>query len=151
MAAVLPLLALPCRHLLLILDCCFAGAFKWASQTRDIGALIPKVIYRERFDRFILDPSLAGHHLGRLRPEGDGRPGGTGDRRARTGRNDAGVAHSPFALAPFGALGGGADFRTGRGGDGVITATELYPYVRDRVEPEPTTARASARPRASGH
>src|SRR5204862_7642678 len=42
------LLALPCRHLLLILDCCFSGAFKWASQTRAIGTLIPKRIYSQR-------------------------------------------------------------------------------------------------------
>ena len=63
--------ALPCRHLLLILDCCFSGAFQWASRTRAIGSLMPKRIYKERFDRFVVDPRLAGHHLGRLRPEGD--------------------------------------------------------------------------------
>ena len=44
---------LPCRHLLLVLDCCFAGAFRWAS-TRDLGAL-PEVIHKERFDRYIRD------------------------------------------------------------------------------------------------
>ena len=31
---------------------------------------------------------------------------------------------------------GEADFRTAHEGDGVITATEVYAYVRDRVEPE---------------
>ena len=44
---------LPCRHLLLVLDCCFAGAFRWAS-TRELGAL-PEVIHKERFDRYIRD------------------------------------------------------------------------------------------------
>ena len=47
--------ALPCRHLLLILDCCFSGAFQWASRTRAIGSLMPKRIYKERFDRFVFD------------------------------------------------------------------------------------------------
>ena len=46
---------LPCRHLLLVLDCCFAGAFRWSS-TRDLGTL-PEVIHRERFDRYIRDPA----------------------------------------------------------------------------------------------
>ena len=49
--------ALPCRHLLLILDCCFSGAFKWSSQHRAIGTLMPKRIYEERFDRFAADPA----------------------------------------------------------------------------------------------
>ena len=37
---------LPCRHFLGILDCCFAGAFRWSS-TRDIG-FVPEVIHQER-------------------------------------------------------------------------------------------------------
>jgi hypothetical protein len=46
---------LPCRHLLLILDCCFSGAFRWSTLHRAIGTLMPKKIYKERFDRFIQD------------------------------------------------------------------------------------------------
>ena len=38
-------------------DCCFAGAFKWTSGTRSIGSLMPKQIFKERFDRFIHDPA----------------------------------------------------------------------------------------------
>ncbi|MFZ2518046.1 MAG: caspase family protein, partial [Anaerolineae bacterium] len=49
------LTALPCRHMLAILDCCFAGAFRW-SATRHMGAL-PDVIYRERYDRYLLSPA----------------------------------------------------------------------------------------------
>lgn len=49
--------ALPCRHLLLILDCCFSGAFKWSSNFRAIGTLMPKKIYKERFDRFVQEPA----------------------------------------------------------------------------------------------
>jgi hypothetical protein len=40
---------LPCRHLLLVLDCCFAGTFRWSS-TRELGA-VPEVLHKERFDR----------------------------------------------------------------------------------------------------
>ena len=49
------LTALPCRHMLAILDCCFAGAFRWAS-TRNLGAL-PEVLHKERYDRYLLSPA----------------------------------------------------------------------------------------------
>ena len=79
--------ALPCRHLLLVLDCCFSGAFKWASQTRAIGTLMPKRIYKAAVRSVRPRPGLAGHHLGRLRPEGDGRAAGPRHRRPRAGRD----------------------------------------------------------------
>ncbi|MGI8500580.1 MAG: caspase family protein, partial [Hassallia sp.] len=41
---------LPCRHLLIILDCCFAGAFRWAGNRE---AVQQNQLYRERYDRFI--------------------------------------------------------------------------------------------------
>ncbi len=46
---------LPCRHFLGILDCCFAGAFRWSSN-RDL-LTTPEVIHKERYDRFITDPA----------------------------------------------------------------------------------------------
>src|SRR5262249_4750636 len=115
---------LPCRHLLLILDCCFAGAFRWSS-TRDLAAL-PEVIHRERFDRYIPDPAWqvitsAAYDQKAL----DVLSGETiGARGYESGR----VAHSPFAAALLRAFQGEADLipppRNGRtGGDGVITAT----------------------------
>ncbi len=127
---------LPCRHLLLVLDCCFAGAYRWSS-TRDLGAL-PEVIHRERFDRYIKDPAWqvitsAAHDqkaLDVVAGEILGSRGGS--------RGDAG--HSPFAAAFLRALEKGeADLipRGGLGapaGDGVITATELYLYLRESVE-----------------
>ena len=141
--------ALPCRHLLLILDCCFSGAFQWASHPR-LGTLMPKRIYQERFDRFVLDPAwqvitsaaydqkamdvLHGRADRRSRARGDGSRRGAFAVRARAVRRAA----------------GDADFRTGREGDGVITATEIYAFVRDRVEPETLEAgQASVRRRAS--
>ena len=46
---------LACRHCLVILDCCFAGAFRWSS-TRKFS-VVTEVIHKERFDRFIQDPA----------------------------------------------------------------------------------------------
>lgn len=128
--------ALPCRHLLLVLDCCFSGAFRWTSGTRAIRALMPKRIYRERFDRFVLDPAwqviTSAAYDQKALDVVQGRA--TGDRGLVA--TPTGQAHSPFALALFDALAGEADARTGQEGDGLITATEVYAYVRDRVEPE---------------
>ena len=122
---------LKCRHCLVILDCCFGGAFRWSS-TRDIAADVPQKIHKERFDRFMRDPAWqvitsAAYDqkaLDILALEDD---------RGQTGE------HSPFAAAVMQALQGAADAfppaENGKpAGDGVITATELYQYVRDRVE-----------------
>ncbi|NET67386.1 MAG: hypothetical protein F6K63_24590 [Moorea sp. SIO1G6] len=121
---------LPCRHFLGILDCCFAGAFKWSS-TRDL-LTSPEVIHQERYDRFISDPawqiitSSASDQkaLDNLNLDSE---------RSQVGN------HSPFASALLEALEGAADIyppaTNGKpAGDGVITATKLYLYLRDRVE-----------------
>ncbi|MGH7601141.1 MAG: caspase family protein, partial [bacterium] len=131
--------ALPCRHLLLILDCCFSGAFKWSSQHRAIGTLMPKKIFKERFDRFIRDlawqviTSAASDQKALDVLRGEGLRGKvTGDRGVKKSPEGA---HSPFALALFEGLKGEADIKVGQEGDGVITATELYAYIRDQIEP----------------
>ncbi|MBD2049589.1 caspase family protein [Leptolyngbya sp. FACHB-60] len=112
---------LPCRHFLLILDCCFAGAFRWAS-TRDL--VVPERMYRERFLRFQSEPAWqvltsASYDQKALDILRDNRGTTQGDRD-----------HSPFAMALFEALAGKADLIS----DQVITATELYLYLRDSVE-----------------
>jgi uncharacterized caspase-like protein len=118
--------ALPCRHFLAILDCCFAGAFRWVS-TRDVLRVL-KVIHRERYDRFIREPAWqvitsAGSDQKALDVLS------LQDERGHRGR------FSPFAQALFRALKGEADLYppSQRGtpqGDGVITATELYRTFR---------------------
>ncbi len=121
---------LPCRHGLLILDCCFSGAFKWSSGFRDVLFDLPKVIYEERFWRYCKDQAwqvitsaahdqkavdiITNQSLG-LREEGSGK-------------------HSPFAASLFEALDGAGDVIPAGHGDGVMTATEIYTYLRDTVE-----------------
>ena len=128
--------ALPCRHLLLVLDCCFSGAFKWSTQYRAIGTLMPKKIYKERFDRFIHDPAwqviTSAAYDQKALDVVHGKA--TGERGIATTADL--TAHSPFAQALFDGLSGAADAKGDVEGDGVITATELYSYVRDQVEPE---------------
>ncbi|MEL6470129.1 MAG: caspase family protein [Cyanobacteria bacterium J06623_4] len=125
------LTALPCRHFLAIFDCCFAGAFRWSS-TRDID-FAPEVIHQERFDRFRQDPAWQVITSASY------------DQKAmdvlslRDDRGELQGKHSPFATALLNALRGEADAfppaNNGQpAGDGVITATELYLYLRDSVE-----------------
>ncbi|WP_392529982.1 caspase family protein [Nostoc sp. C117] len=122
---------LPCRHFLGILDCCFAGAFRWSSN-RDL-LTAPEVIHKERYDRFISDPAWqvitsAASDQKAL------------DAFALNSERGSYGSHSPFAAALIEALVGKADIyppaTNGKpSGDGVITATELYLYIRDTVEP----------------
>lgn len=121
---------LPCRHMLAILDCCFAGAFRWAS-TRHIGAL-PEVLHRERYDRYLASPAWQVLTSAAYDQTALDVLAGDAKRGARAG--DDGL-HSPFALALINALArGDADLVPKGGGDGVITATELYLYLREQVE-----------------
>ncbi len=121
---------LECRHFLLILDCCFSGAFKWATQSRDLTFDIPFKIYQERYDRYILDPAWQAITSSAY------------DQKALDvlidtplgKRADQGARHSPFAESIFEALEGKGDVIPPNGGDGIITATELYLYLRDSVE-----------------
>ncbi len=122
---------LPCPHFLGILDCCFAGTFRWSS-TRKLVPVNLGVIHKERFDRFIQDPAWqvitsAAHDQAAL------------DAFNLQGHRGQSGEHSPFAMALIEALEGKADAYPPAeldkpAGDGVITATELYLYLRDRVE-----------------
>ena len=115
--------SLDCRHLLIILDCCFAGTFRWASTRKLIP--IPQKIHKEHYDRFIRYRAWqvitsASHNqeaLDFLNQDNRG-VGASGN-------------NSPFAEGLFEALEAQkADLTK----DGVITAPELYLYLRDYVE-----------------
>jgi WD40 repeat protein len=121
---------LPCRHFLGIFDCCFAGAFRWSSM-RDL-LTAPEVIHKERYDRFITDPAW------QIITSSASDQKALDNFNLDTQRGQVGN-HSPFAAALLEALEGAADAyppaENGKpAGDGVITATELYLHLRDRVE-----------------
>lgn len=119
------LMLLPCRHMLIILDSCFAGAFRWSSN-RDL-IVQPSVVHQEAYQRFIQDPAWqlitsAAHDQVAADQLVNTQWGNRGEQDS----------HSPFALALFEALSGAADI-VPEGGDGVITATELYVYLESTL------------------
>ena len=121
---------LPCRHFLGILDCCFAGAFRWSS-TRDL-LTEPEVIHKERYDRFITDAAW------QIITSSASDQKALDNFKLDTERGQVGN-HSPFAAALLKSLEGEADTyppakNKKPAGDGVITATELYLHLRDTVE-----------------
>ena len=91
---------LPCRHFLGILDCCFAGAFRWSS-TRDL-ITSPEVIYQEHYDRFIRDAAW------QIITSSASDQKALDNFQLDTERGQVGN-HSPFATALLEALEGAAD------------------------------------------
>lgn len=121
------LLALPCRHMLVILDSCFSGAFRW-SGVRDVEEE-PDVVHREKYERYVRDPAWqvitsAAQDQKALDQLSAGALG------SRPGEG----AHSPFALALFDALRGAGDIVPAGTGDGLVTATELYLYLEETLQ-----------------
>jgi hypothetical protein len=120
---------LPCRHLLVILDCCFAGAFRWASYRNLV--LAPENLHKERYEWFIHDPAwqaiASAAHDQKALDVASEQP---------LGKRDDTEFHSPFAKALIRGLKGAADQASAGGvGDGVITATELYLYLEVALFP----------------
>lgn len=111
---------LNCHHLLVMLDCCFAGNFRWSSHRNVIPEF--ETIHREHYDRFIRYPAWqaitsAAHNQEALDYT---------DHRGIAPDNQ----HSPFAKALINGL---KDMKADLTGDGVITAPELYLYLRDSL------------------
>ncbi|WP_414586376.1 eIF2A-related protein [Scytonema sp. PCC 10023] len=113
------LLKLPCRHLLVILDCCFAGAFRWAGN-RDV--VRSQKMYRERYERFI-----SGCAQQVITSAADDEK--AADSLFRFGQRSEYEGHSPFAELLLKGLSGEADYSR----DGAITATELYVYIHGEL------------------
>ncbi|MEG4859505.1 caspase family protein [Microcoleus sp. K1-B1] len=117
------LLKLPCRHLLVILDCCFSGAFYWSSINRDV---VPKVkLYKQVYDHYIK------YRAWQVITS-------TSDKQTAIDSPPRGKVivgskvHSPFAKHLFDALNKGADLDN----DGIITANDLFNFVRKAVAVE---------------
>lgn len=129
--------ALPCRHLLVVLDCCFAGSFRWAA-TR---SFVPVAALTDsQYERFLTATAWqaltsAAHHekaFDVLPGQSDLRDGHSAV--APSSDRPAVVSHSPFAAALLAGLAGAAD--SARGGfetDGIITATELSQYIHEEL------------------
>ena len=146
-----------CRHGLLILDCCFAGAFKWSSNKRHVTRRRPpKVIYETLFRRFTRDESWQA-----ITSSSSDQTAADLINHLSLGHRDNGIwkdspfvqqfdwegleeaegqpinisQHSPFALALYIALQGEGDrIMKGGRGDGIITGREIHDYLRHWVE-----------------
>jgi hypothetical protein len=125
---------LQCHHLLVILDCCFAGTFRWASSRKLIAEL--ESIRREHYDRFIRFPAWQVITSSAHDQEALDFVKLSEDRRGQVD----GKSHSPFALALLEALQDSEPDSDGRRyqnadytKDGVIVAHELIVYLSDRV------------------
>jgi len=124
---------LECHHLLVILDCCFAGTFCWAGSRKAVPIL--ETIRREHYYHFIRHPAWqvitsSAHDqealdVARLKED---------NRQPVSGLNQP---HSPFALALLEGLHPGNDPQRVKADlypDGVVTAHELFVYLQSRVK-----------------
>jgi hypothetical protein len=109
---------LPCRHLLLVLDCCFAGSFRWSGSRA--ARLDEPGLYFEHYQRFTRD--RAWQVITSAASDEEALDFSI-DRRGSS-------EHSPFAAALLEAL----DGRTPVSCDHLITATKLYVHLRDLIE-----------------
>ncbi len=116
---------LNCHHTLLILDCCFAGKFRFSRSSRFESTTVPPPLYRQRFNNF--KNSRAWQVL----------VSSSADQVANDSASWFGIrTNSPFADTLFKALDGAADIPLNgkKRGDGAITASELRLYVRQEVD-----------------
>ncbi len=111
--------AIQARHLLVILDCCFAGTFRWSGTRRVLQ--LPE-IQKERYERYI-----SGTAQQVLTSTGKNEEAlDTFGKREAEGQQ----RHSPFAAALFRGLEDEeADLSIDGKKDGVITAGELSIYL----------------------
>lgn len=109
-----------CRHVLIILDCCFAGSMEWASFNMRGVYTEPREVYKQHFLLYAKDKAWQVI---------------TSSAFDQTSldygwRNKPGSEHSPFAQALISALEGEADLLH----NGLITASALAVYLRNAVE-----------------
>ncbi len=129
---------LDCHHMLIVLDCCFSGAFRFSTH-RDIRPSRAKM-YLESFTRYM--EQRAWQVITSTAPNETAldvvvcqRPLGVRGQSAQSS------LHSPFAQALLEGLSGGADRSLTSVGDGLITSSELHHYIEQRLLQIETTER----------
>ncbi|HEX4980482.1 MAG TPA: caspase family protein, partial [Ilumatobacteraceae bacterium] len=120
---------LACRHLMLVLDCCYAGAFQWVS-TRSVGN-VKRPLYKSQYERYLEGKAWQVLTSASYDETADDVAPVTADR----GGAETPEGHSPFAQALIEALSGRAadSSRGGMAADGVLTATELHQFIYEKV------------------
>ncbi len=122
--------ALPCKHLLVILDCCFAGSFRWAATRAVVWDSGP--LYQSQYERYLKGTAWQALTSASYDEKAMDVSPGRHDTRDLHG----GEGHSPFAAALLKGLSGEADSARGsHEPDGILTATELYQYVFEELVP----------------
>lgn len=134
---------LKCRHILLVLDCCYAGAFQWSTGKRDVFQMVENV-YVESLMRFTESPARqvitsAAYDQVAQDTAATSKLSIGDEKITLTSREFEG--NSPFALALHEGLNEGKADSSGNTEavagvgmqDSIITATELFSYVRNRV------------------
>lgn len=130
---------LECHHLLVVLDCCFAGTFQWAGSRKAMPVL--ETINREHYYHFIRHPAWqvitsSAHDqeaLDTVCLREDSRQVVTREVNSPFAK----VPHSPFALAFLEGLhpGDGLErVKADLSPDGVVTVHELFVYLQTRVK-----------------
>lgn len=127
------LLTLPCKHGLLVLDCCFAGSFKWSTGSRSEIFDFGQTLYAERFWRYVEHPAwqviTSSAH--------DQKASDLLDHQALGLREEemTDTQNSPFAWAFKQAidLHSKADTSGRSRSDGIVTVTELFLYLQEVV------------------
>lgn len=124
------LTGLKCRHMLIVLDSCFSGAFKW-SGTRDV-VQVDEVINLQKYYRYVGHP--AWQVITSASQDQKALDQFSASSRGAGEKDD----HSPFAQRLLEALEGDAADYTGpegeKQGDGVVTASELHLYLSQKVQ-----------------
>ncbi|NRB47919.1 MAG: caspase family protein [Saprospiraceae bacterium] len=109
--------SLPNKHLLLVLDCCFGGAIRWASKFRAIGT-IDRKLSKQHYNYF--QKKASWQVLTSTAPDQFAL-----DFVGRSGKSNL----SPFAQCLITGLQGEADTHP----DKVITSSELFAFLQQRL------------------
>jgi energy-coupling factor transporter ATP-binding protein EcfA2 len=111
---------LKCKHFLLILDCCFAGAFRWAEKYRMAGRRSEK-LFQQHYRYYSQNASWQVVTSASHTQEAS-------DYLYLGNRDTNGTKHSPFAQCIIEGLQGKADLNN----DKIITLSGLYSYLQNR-------------------